>query len=152
MLHRCRARKLRRIHAGTSARRGDLLGDRAHLSPEGRRGRRGTGSRRGGQSGLGTIRRFAPDSVSTNAFPLSNAFLLVAVLVALAVHVAALNLPPTQFVLRVEPIDLETWIRIVPVAATILAAIELHRYLRRGKRSSPRSPTAGAAHEEGRRR
>ncbi|MDQ4083733.1 MAG: HAD-IC family P-type ATPase, partial [Actinomycetota bacterium] len=84
--------------------------------------------------------------------PLSNPFLLVAVLAALAVHVAALYLPPTQFVLRVEPIDLETWIRIVPVAATILAAIELHKYLRRGKRSSPRSPTAGATHEEDRRK
>ena len=66
--------------------------------------------------------------------PLSNPFLLVAVLAALAVLVAALYLPPTQFILRVEPVDLETWIKIVPVAATILVAIELHKYLRRGGR------------------
>ena len=81
-------------------------------------------------------------SESRSAFklnPLSNPFLLVAVLAALVVHVAALYLPPTQFVLRVEPIDLEAWIRIVPIAATILAAMELHKYLRRAKQPDAHS-------------
>jgi magnesium-transporting ATPase (P-type) len=63
--------------------------------------------------------------------PFSNPFLLLAALAALVVHVAALYLPPTQFILRVEPIELEAWIRITLVASTIIAAMELHKYLRR---------------------
>ena len=70
--------------------------------------------------------------------PLSNPFLLISVLAALAVHVAALYLAPTQFILRVEPIDLTTWAAILPVAATIVAVIELHKYLRRGERQEGR--------------
>lgn len=68
--------------------------------------------------------------------PLSNPFLAVSVVVALAVHLAALYLPPTQFVLRVEPIvEPGTWVRMVLVASTILIAMELHKLLRR--RSDP---------------
>lgn len=57
--------------------------------------------------------------------PLSNPFLFAATAAALAVHVGALYLAPTQFVLRVTPIGLDTWIRIIPVAATILVAMEI---------------------------
>jgi cation-transporting ATPase F len=65
--------------------------------------------------------------------PFSNPFLLVAVVVALAVHVAALYLPATQFVLRVEPItEVGAWVRMVLVASTIIFAMELHKLLRRG--------------------
>jgi magnesium-transporting ATPase (P-type) len=63
--------------------------------------------------------------------PLSNRFLLVATIASLGVHVAALYLPPTQYMLRVEPIELTTWLRIVAVATTILVAMELHKLLRR---------------------
>lgn len=67
--------------------------------------------------------------------PLSNRFLFVSTAAALLVHLVALNVGPTQFVLRVEPIlDAGTWLRIVAVAATILAAIEVHKLLRRGAR------------------
>ncbi len=69
--------------------------------------------------------------------PLSNPFLAVSVVVALAVHVAALYLPPTQFVLRVEPIvEPGTWVRMVLVASTILIAMELHKLLRRHDRGA----------------
>ena len=65
--------------------------------------------------------------------PLSNPFLLVAVVAALAVHAAALYLPATQFVLRVEPIaELGAWVRMVLVASTIIFAMEMHKLLRRG--------------------
>ncbi len=64
--------------------------------------------------------------------PFSNPFLLLAVLGALAVHVVALYLPPTQFVLRVEPIEVEAWVRIVLVASTVIVALEVHKLLRRG--------------------
>jgi cation-transporting P-type ATPase F len=63
--------------------------------------------------------------------PLSNPFLLVATTAALLIHVAALYLPFTQLVLRVEPIAIDAWIRIVLVASTILVAIEIHKWLRR---------------------
>ncbi len=59
--------------------------------------------------------------------PLSNPFLFLSTAASLAVHVGALYLPLTQFVLRVEPIGLETWMRIVLVASTIIVAMELHK-------------------------
>jgi hypothetical protein len=46
------------------------------------------------------------------------------------VHTAALYLSPTQFVLRVEPIGAEVWIRIILVASTVLIVSELHKLLR----------------------
>jgi magnesium-transporting ATPase (P-type) len=62
--------------------------------------------------------------------PLSNRFLFLGTLAALAIHVGALYLPPTQFVLRVEPLDAGTWLRMIAVASTIIVAIELHKLLR----------------------
>jgi len=61
--------------------------------------------------------------------PWSNRFLFVATGAALMVHVAALYLPPMQFLLRVEPLDLGTWLRMAIVASTILLAVELHKLL-----------------------
>ena len=66
--------------------------------------------------------------------PFSNRFLFVATAAALGVHVAALYLPPTQWLLRVEPIGIAAWIRIVVTAASIIVAMELHKRLR----SAPR--------------
>jgi magnesium-transporting ATPase (P-type) len=63
--------------------------------------------------------------------PLSNPFLFFATVAALGVHIVALYLPPTQYVLRVEPIGLEEWGRIVAIAASIIVAMELHKLLRR---------------------
>ncbi len=62
--------------------------------------------------------------------PFSNKLLFVATIAALSIHVAALYLPPTQYVLRVEPIELGAWLRIVAMATTILIAMELHKALR----------------------
>jgi magnesium-transporting ATPase (P-type) len=62
--------------------------------------------------------------------PVSNPFLFAATGAALAVHVGALYLRPTQVVLRVEPIGPEAWLRIVVVASTILLAMELHKLVR----------------------
>lgn len=75
--------------------------------------------------------------------PFSNPFLFTATAAALIIHVAALYLPPTQFVLRVEPISFDAWLRIIPVAATIIVAMEIHKLIRR-----PRSdrPGAGGRH------
>jgi Ca2+-transporting ATPase len=65
--------------------------------------------------------------------PWSNPFLFAATGAALLVHVAALHLSPTtRFLLRVEPLDLGAWVRMVAVASTILIAMEAHKLLRRG--------------------
>ena len=64
--------------------------------------------------------------------PWSNTFLFVATAAAVLVHVAALYLPPTQLLLRLEPLDPGTWIRMAVVASSIVVAIEAHKLLRRG--------------------
>lgn len=63
--------------------------------------------------------------------PFSNRFLFLASAAAVGVHVAALYLPPTQYVLRVEPIGVEAWARIVIVASSLLIATEAHKAFRR---------------------
>jgi calcium-translocating P-type ATPase len=63
--------------------------------------------------------------------PTSNPFLLWATIGSVALHVAALYFPPTQIVLRVVPLSLEAWIRIVLVSLTIIIVIEVHKLLRR---------------------
>jgi magnesium-transporting ATPase (P-type) len=67
--------------------------------------------------------------------PFSNPFLALATIAAVAVHVAALYLPPTQYVLRVGPIDPIAWVTLIGVASSILVAMEVHKWVRRG---SPR--------------
>jgi magnesium-transporting ATPase (P-type) len=62
--------------------------------------------------------------------PFSNRFLFVATTAALGIHVAALYLPPTQYLLRVEPIELGAWLRIVAIATSILVAMEFHKAIR----------------------
>jgi Ca2+-transporting ATPase len=63
--------------------------------------------------------------------PLGNPFLLAAVMFALAIHAGALYFGPTQFVLRVVPIDGDAWLRMLGVAATLVVAMELHKAVRR---------------------
>jgi len=63
--------------------------------------------------------------------PLSNRFLFVAAAAALALHIVALHVPFLQFVLRVQPIPLELWPRMLLVALTIVLAVELHKEVRR---------------------
>jgi Ca2+-transporting ATPase len=68
--------------------------------------------------------------------PFSNRFLFIATIAAFLVHVGALYVPATQYVLRVEPIaDLGTWLRMALVAATILVAVEAHKLAHRLVRS-----------------
>ncbi|MEN3001717.1 MAG: HAD-IC family P-type ATPase [Armatimonadota bacterium] len=62
--------------------------------------------------------------------PLRNPFLLIAAMSATAVHALALYLPPTQFILRVEPIELEAWLRSIFTALSVVVVVELHKWLR----------------------
>jgi cation-transporting P-type ATPase F len=65
--------------------------------------------------------------------PLRNPFLLIAVVAALAVHALALYLPLTQFILRVEPIELEAWVRSALAALSVVVVVEAHKWLRHPK-------------------
>jgi Ca2+-transporting ATPase len=66
--------------------------------------------------------------------PFSNPFLFYGSVTALAVHVAAMYLPPTQYVLRVEPIEAAAWLRMALVAGSIIMVVEAHKLLRRDER------------------
>jgi magnesium-transporting ATPase (P-type) len=66
--------------------------------------------------------------------PLSNPFLLGATLMAVGVHIGSLYFPPTRFVLRVEPLDLATWGRILTLSITIVIAMEIDKAIRRRSR------------------
>jgi magnesium-transporting ATPase (P-type) len=75
--------------------------------------------------------------------PLSNRFLLAAQVTALVVHVGALYLPATQFVLRVEPIDAASWARILLAGLAVILVNELHKaWERRRHRSAADPPPA----------
>ena len=66
--------------------------------------------------------------------PFSNKLLFAATAAALGIHIAALYFPPTQLLLRVEPIGLSAWLRIVVVAVSIVIAMEFHKLIRRAGR------------------
>ena len=70
--------------------------------------------------------------------PFSNRFLFLATAAALSIHVAALYLPPTQYVLRVEPIEYGAWIRATTVASTVIVAGQLLQVLRARRRHRSR--------------
>ena len=62
--------------------------------------------------------------------PMLNPLLFLGTIVALAIHVGSLYLPFTQLLLRVEPLGLESWARMIAVAASIIVVGELHKLLR----------------------
>jgi magnesium-transporting ATPase (P-type) len=67
--------------------------------------------------------------------PFSNRFLAAATAAAFVIHLGALYVPATQFVLRVEPIaDWGTWVRMALTASSILVAVELHKLFERWRK------------------
>lgn len=74
--------------------------------------------------------------------PLLNPLLLVGTVLAVGLHVGALYFGPTQFILRVEPVSLETWFRMVLVASTVVVVVEIHKLLR-----GPGRPLARGRHD-----
>ena len=60
---------------------------------------------------------------------------------ALLAHIGAMQFGPTQDLLRIEPLNLATWAKMVGMACTVLVVNELHKMLRK--------PTSGLALESG---
>jgi len=85
--------------------------------------------------------------------PLANPFLFAGTAVAVSLHVAALYAAPTQYVLRVTPIELDVWLRIVATAATVIVVSELHKFARRprhaGRRDGPAPSNGRSASDSG---
>ncbi len=63
--------------------------------------------------------------------PLSNTFLFAGTLLSFAVHLGAMYFEPTQTLLRIEPLTMDTWLRLIPIALSILVVVELHKLFRR---------------------
>lgn len=61
---------------------------------------------------------------------LTNKVLFLGVLASLGVHIAALHIPLTQQVLRVEPLSLGTWLVATGIALTAIIVNEAHKRLR----------------------
>jgi calcium-translocating P-type ATPase len=72
--------------------------------------------------------------------PRGNPFLLAAIAGAVTLHVVAIYLPATQYVLRFEPFPTQLWLPIVAVAATVIAVNEIHKWLGRRRASTDRPP------------
>ena len=79
--------------------------------------------------------------------PRTNPLLSIATASAVTLHVAALYLPPTQYVLRVEPIEAAAWWRMVLAASASLAVVELDKWVRRRVRA--RADRTGPAQDRG---
>jgi len=68
--------------------------------------------------------------------PFSNPFLFLATAAAVGVHIGAIYAAPTQFVLRIAPIDVEAWVRILVTASSVILVSELHKLLRKPRRAA----------------
>jgi magnesium-transporting ATPase (P-type) len=69
--------------------------------------------------------------------PLLNPLLLMGTAIALLVHAGSLHWGPTQNILRVEPLSLETWLTMALVASSIVVVNEVHKLIR-GPRGADR--------------
>jgi Ca2+-transporting ATPase len=77
---------------------------------------------------------FNSRSLHKSAFsmsPFSNRLLFVSIIAALSIHVVSLYWGPLQFVLRGEPLSLETWGQMIPVAMSVVVVVEVEKALRR---------------------
>jgi len=61
--------------------------------------------------------------------PLRNKLLFFGTLAAQLVHIGAMYTPGLREVLGVHPVSPEHWIELLAIATTILAAMELHKWL-----------------------
>jgi cation-transporting P-type ATPase F len=70
--------------------------------------------------------------------PLANPVLFYGTGIAVAVHIGAMYFPGTQFLLGLEPLSLDTWVRVTLVALSVIVVVELHKLVRRPQRGTAR--------------
>jgi magnesium-transporting ATPase (P-type) len=68
--------------------------------------------------------------------PFSSPILLGGTVLALVVHLMAMQLPLTQEILRIEPVDFESFAALAGLALLVLVAIEIHKAWWRQRRGS----------------
>jgi magnesium-transporting ATPase (P-type) len=61
--------------------------------------------------------------------PLRSPFLLSGAAAAFLIHVISMNIPFMQDVLGTEPVSATTWIVVIALAATVIPAMELHKWV-----------------------
>jgi Ca2+-transporting ATPase len=93
---------------------------------------------------FGLFHVFNSRSVQRSAFrknPLSNKFLFIATISSFAIHLGAMYFEPTQTLLRIQPLSIDTWLKLVPIALSVLAVVEIHKLFRHPSyRSQQRDP------------
>jgi Ca2+-transporting ATPase len=65
--------------------------------------------------------------------PFSNKFLFIGTILSATAHLGAMYFEPTQTLLRLEPLTLGTWIRLIPIALSVLLVVEIHKLLKHNK-------------------
>ena len=63
--------------------------------------------------------------------PFSNRLLILSTVIAVSLHVGAVYWSPTQYVLRLEPVDAAAWLRMMAVAFSIIVVVEVHKFVAR---------------------
>ena len=68
---------------------------------------------------------------------MSNPFLFYSIIASTTAQLAIIYLPPLQFIFRTTALNLLDWAVILPTALTVVAAVEIDKALRRGRRDLP---------------
>ena len=85
------------------------------------------------------------ESESALRVPLGRNWLLVAaILLAQGIHVLAMFVPGLRDVLQIEPVSIERWLQLVPVALSVILLVEAYKwFVRRGERPRVQLAPAG---------
>lgn len=74
--------------------------------------------------------------------PFGNPFLFYSMVAAFLAQIAVIYVPALQWVFRTDSLSGMEWLRVVAVAITVIAAVEIDKLMRKHRRPSP-EPTAG---------
>lgn len=69
--------------------------------------------------------------------PFSNRFLFFSMLAAGLAQLAFIYAPPLQWVFRTVPLSANEWLRVLAVSATVVLVVELDKWLRCRRSTSP---------------
>ncbi len=78
----------------------------------------------------------------------SNPVLFIGTSASLFVHLSAMYLPPTQFLLGLEPLRMDTWLAIIIAAPSVLVLVELHKLFRNRYYEPKLNPAADSSPSE----